>query len=111
MINNKIDTLNKINNFFNVLYIESNKDTQKKTLIILKKFFSNITCANDVVSGFELYNQQSDSSNINLILTDIQTQDLDGLEMIRKIRIKDLKTPIIILLIIKMRPLEQVLYT
>ena len=94
MADNNINSFNIVDNFFNILYIEYDKSIQENTLKILENFFTNIICTDNAKEGLALYNK---FSNINLIITDIQIPDLEGLEMIQKIREKDNKIPIIII--------------
>lgn len=100
MSNDKFDFLKRINEDFLTLYVEDNELVRQQTLKMLKKLLPNVICATNGKEGLVKYlnhNVQNDESKqIDLIITDIQMPEKDGLGMIRDIRQNDKKIPIII---------------
>jgi len=88
-----IDALIKSTKSLNILYIEDDMIARESTLKFLKTIFSNIDIAVDGEDGFSKYQ----NSKYNIILTDINMPKLSGLELIEKIRLRDVSIPILIL--------------
>ncbi|MEA2018907.1 MAG: response regulator [Campylobacterota bacterium] len=76
-----------------VLFVEDNADARESTIIILEEFFEQITIAIDGKDGLEKFKQ----GDFNLIITDIQMPNLNGIEMSKEIRKLNNTIPIIIL--------------
>jgi len=76
-----------------LLYVEDNADTRDATMVVLEEFFDDIVIANDGADGFEKFN----TNDINLIITDINMPQLNGIEMSKKIRKYDKDISILIL--------------
>lgn len=76
-----------------LLYVEDNECVRDATLLILDKFFRNITVAIDGQDGLDKYNL----SSFDLIITDINMSKLNGLDMIREIRKIDKDISILVL--------------
>jgi len=76
-----------------LLYVEDNMETQLRTVETLSIFFENIISAVDGQDGIEKFSKEE----IDLIITDINMPNLDGIEMIKKIRDMDSQIPIIII--------------
>jgi len=96
---NKYDFLKRINEDFLTLYVEDNELVRQQTLKMLKKLLPNVICATNGKEGVQEYlnhNVENESKQIDLIITDIQMPEQDGLGMIRDIRENDKKLPIII---------------
>ena len=65
-----------------VLYVEDNPAVSKEYCIFLKKFFNHIQLQNNGVDGL----QEALKNNYDLIISDIEMPNLDGLDMIEKIK-------------------------
>ena len=68
----------------NVLYIEDDVQTREATITILQDFFATINIATNGEEGLQFYRENT--SNIDLIITDIMMPKLSGIEMIQSIR-------------------------
>jgi len=77
----------------NVLYVEDNEETRVHTLKMLQNFFSSISIGIDGNEGLSIFK----NGDFDIIFTDIDMPYMNGLEMIKKIRITDVDIPIIIL--------------
>lgn len=73
-----IDKCKKIS----LLYVEDNKDSRISSLQIFEEFFKNITIAKDGKEGLEKFKK----NKIDLIITDINMPNMNGLEMISEIK-------------------------
>ncbi|MEA3498348.1 MAG: response regulator [Campylobacterota bacterium] len=76
-----------------LLYVEDNDEARESTTIILEEFFDNITIAINGQDGFNKFKQ----NDIDLIITDINMPNMDGLEMSKQIKTINPTIPIIIL--------------
>lgn len=65
-----------------LLYVEDNEQARVSTLAVLSEFFSNIVVAIDGKDGLEKFSQNT----IDLIITDINMPNLNGLDMVQEIR-------------------------
>ncbi len=77
---------------FSLLYIEDDDGVRQVNLRILKRMFKEIYVAKDGEEGYKLYLEQRP----HIIITDIKMPKMNGIELSKKIRIKDNKTKIII---------------
>ena len=75
-----------------LLYVEDSEETRETTIIILKEFFNDIVVAIDGVDGLEKFQ----NNNIDIIITDINMPNLDGLQMAKKIKDINNNIPIFI---------------
>lgn len=76
-----------------VLYVEDNIDVRVQTAKVLNIYFKNITQAKDGKDALLKFK----NSKFDIIFTDIDMPEIDGLELIKQIREKDDFLPIIIL--------------
>lgn len=96
-----MDILNqpKINEFTilsksTILYLEDEKVICKETSSIFKKIFKKVLVGEDGVKGLELYNENKE--NIDIILTDINMPNMNGIEFMAEVRKQDFEIPILI---------------
>ena len=87
------ENLIKFGKTLKVLYVEDDDDTRFLTLLMLDYMFDDITVA---VDGFDGLDKMSDTK-FDLIISDINMPNMDGIEMLNNIRRYDFKTPIIML--------------
>jgi len=76
-----------------LLYVEDDPDTRNMTSMILNMFFDDIVLGVDGQDGLEKFK----SNKIDLIITDINMPNLDGLGMCKEIREIDEDIPIIVI--------------
>lgn len=76
-----------------LLYVEDDEDTRNSTISIFEDFFNDITIAVDGKDGYKKFT----SKDIDLIITDINMPNLNGFDMIEKIRAIDKDIPILIM--------------
>jgi len=77
----------------NLLYVEDNADAREMTSMILGDFFGEISVAVDGLDGIDKFR----NNDYDLIITDINMPNMNGLEMIEKIREINQDIPIVIL--------------
>ncbi len=87
-----INALIKQTKTLSLLYVEDNEETRIGTMETLAIFFGEITSAIDGQDAIEKFQ----AGSFDLIITDISMPNLNGIEMIKKIRDLDLYIPIII---------------
>ncbi len=88
-----IETLIKNTAKMKLLYVEDNEDARESTLSILGEFFKEIKVAVDGEEGLKLFK----TSEIDLIITDINMPKLNGIDMITEIRKIDKDVSILVL--------------
>lgn len=76
-----------------ILYIEDDIETRKNVTNILRVMFKAVYEADNGIEGFDIYKKKSP----DIILTDIEMPEMDGIEFIKEIRENDTKTQIIIM--------------
>ncbi len=76
-----------------ILYAEDNEKIRDSYALVLKRYFKEVIEACDGKEAHELYR----SHKPDILLTDINMPELDGLELIRLIRQDDATTKIIVL--------------
>ncbi|MEA3354735.1 MAG: response regulator [Campylobacterota bacterium] len=92
----KKETVAKLTYFsktLKVLYVEDSDAARKSTTMMLDNFFDQITVAENGMEGLEKFNNYS----FDLILTDIKMPNMDGIEMVSKIREQNKEIPVIVL--------------
>lgn len=80
-------------NNISILVIEDDKNLIEQLVEYLELFFNTIYLAKDGKKGYEYYKKYAP----DIILTDINMPEIDGLSLIKKIRKEDEETEIIIL--------------
>lgn len=81
-----------INFNIKILYVEDEFITREEVKNILKTKYKNVLVANDGEMGYAVFEKE----NPDLIITDLKMPDCDGIEMVRKIREKNSRIPIIV---------------
>jgi len=89
----KIKKLKKISSNISVLYVEDDAVLRKGVVEYLKLIFDDVDAAKNGAVGLELYEKKS----YDIVITDIQMPKMNGLEMIKNIRLKNEKQEIILL--------------
>ncbi|WP_226960541.1 EAL domain-containing protein [Sulfurimonas paralvinellae] len=92
---NKIDlhALIKRTKPLHLLVVEDDEAMRKVTVTFLNTFFDNIHCAGDGVEALQVLGEEP----IDMILTDINMPNMNGLEFIAKLREMNCDLPIMIL--------------
>ena len=75
-----------------LLYVEDDSSVAVETVKLLENFFDKIVYAKNGKEGIEKFNE----NHIDLIITDIQMPELNGLEMLKAIDLLGTNTPVII---------------
>lgn len=88
----ELNTLIKQTKSLRLLYVEDNEQTRTETIETLAIFFSDITIA---IDGLDALNKFS-TGDFDLIITDINMPNLNGIEMTKEIRELDENIPVII---------------
>ncbi len=93
-----IKELIKFSRTLNILYVEDNISLRKETADMFDDFFNKITISVDGKDGYEKYKKYFEINNkyFDLIVTDINMPNLDGIEMSKLILSLNSKQPILI---------------
>lgn len=75
-----------------VLYVEDEPEVRNQTLKMMKLCFDTIFDAQDGLEGLDIFKREK----IDIIFTDINMPRMDGLSMIKAIRVLSPKVPIIV---------------
>jgi len=78
----QLQQLKEFSQKIKVLYVEDNKDSRGQTLKMLDNFFVNVTSAIDGLDGLDKFKQDK----YDLVITDINMPNKNGIEMIRDIK-------------------------
>ena len=96
MYNCDIESVVKFFSGTKLLYVEDNKEAREATLGILEEFFGEVYIGIDGVDGYNKFVENY--KNIDLIITDINMPNMNGIEMIGKIKESELKeVPVLVL--------------
>jgi len=76
-----------------LLYVEDNQDAREMTAMILEDFFDTVILAVDGVDGFKKFQE----NKVDLVITDINMPEMNGIDMCEKIRQINNEVPLIIL--------------
>jgi len=77
-----------------ILYVEDNEYTRESTLLILEDIFGDIIIAVDGVDALEKF--KKDQHKIDMVITDINMPNMNGLELSKEIKEIDVNMPIFI---------------
>ncbi len=75
-----------------VLYVEDDENLRLETTKIIERIFDKVDIASDGVEGFNAFT----SAHYDLVITDIEMPQVNGIEMSRNIRAIDKDTPIVV---------------
>ena len=78
---------------YRLLYVEDDAPTRLVTTMFLKSHFKEIIQASNGIEAIKLYKEH----NPDIIITDIEMPQMNGLEFCKKIREEESSTPIIII--------------
>jgi len=78
---------------FTILYAEDQEELRESVVLFLGKFFNNVEFAEDGVEALEKYN----NGHYDIVLTDIQMPNMNGLELSTEIKKINPDTQVIIL--------------
>lgn len=76
-----------------ILIVEDDRESNDNLAYLLKSKFSEVFSAYDGVEGWRVYRERFP----DVILTDIEMPKMDGLELIRRIRVDNVTVPIVVL--------------
>ena len=85
-----IDILKKIN----ILYVEDDDNVRKELTNLLSKLFKNVYTANNGLNGLKEFKKHE--NEIDIIVSDINMPELNGIEMVKGIRLKNPDMPIVL---------------
>jgi len=88
----------KIAQHFSLLYVEDNKGVRESTVKVFEKFFKRVEVAEDGEVGIRLYDEyfQSNGKYFDMVITDIQMPNINGIDLSRKILRKNKEQKILV---------------
>lgn len=92
MIVNDIVKIKELTKELIILYVEDEEDIRHQMLGLLRILFKEVYIARDGLEGLEMFHKRL----YDLIITDIQMPNMNGLDMIEHIRMNNSTIPIII---------------
>jgi YesN/AraC family two-component response regulator len=84
--------LNQLSNY-TLLFVENEKGIRENFKEFFNLLFKNVYVATDGVEALDIFNQ----NKVDLIITDIKMPNMDGIELVKKIRETDTKVSIVII--------------
>lgn len=78
----------------NILLVDDEKDVRKSLSRFLQKLGHSVVCAADGMEGLREYHAQ----DIHLVITDIRMPEIDGLELLRRIKVIE-KSPVDVIVV------------
>jgi len=93
MLNLNIINLIKYTSPLKLLYVEDNQEAMETSMLIFEEFFDDISVACTGEEGLKKF----DDNDIDLIITDINMPNMNGIEMIKEIRKINSEVPILVL--------------
>ena len=75
-----------------ILVVEDNKNTQLLTATRLKPYFE-VVCADDGLDALDVFY----SRHVDLVISDIMMPNMDGFELLQRIRSEGFNTPVLLL--------------
>jgi putative two-component system response regulator len=87
--------LTKFSKDLKILYVEDNQEAREQTLKMLKNLFNNVVIGVDGLDGLQKFKENS--SDLDLVITDINMPNMNGIEMLENIRKIDDHIPCIII--------------
>ena len=81
---NNLDTLLSVSKKMKILYVEDNEIARESTLGLLSNIFTDIVVAVDGQEGLNEF--LKDTTGYNLIISDINMPNMNGREMIQRVR-------------------------
>ncbi|OGV45287.1 MAG: hypothetical protein A2017_08775 [Lentisphaerae bacterium GWF2_44_16] len=80
----------------NILVVEDEANTRFSLNVLLKRAGYNVSTAPDGTSAFELLDKSEEKNELyDLLLTDLQMPEMTGVELIRKMKSKNITMPVI----------------
>jgi YesN/AraC family two-component response regulator len=93
-MNKQIEEILKTSKNLRLLYVEDNEDARNSTLLLLNRFFDDVTIAIDGIDGLKKFQEYSD---FDIIITDINMPFMNGIDMVKEIRDIDKNITILML--------------
>lgn len=90
---NNLQEVVKYAKTLNILYVEDNEETRNATLMMLENFFDFVTVGINGKDGLDKFS----NTKYDLVLSDINMPVMDGIEMVKNIRLKDESVSIIMI--------------
>jgi YesN/AraC family two-component response regulator len=87
------ELLKKYAQNLDILYVEDDEFVRSSTSKLFEKFFKSVDIAEDGLLGLEKYQ----SGTYDLIVTDLNMPNMDGIEMSQKIKDIDFRQPIVVI--------------
>ena len=78
-----LKTLHTYTKNLHILYVEDDKELVKQSVELFKMLFSTVTVCEDGEKGLETY--KSHSSHFDMVITDVNMPNMNGIEMIKEI--------------------------